>query len=91
MRLLEAPRFTPTNSWSCCRIRTLAAPYQSGDVATLVRDLQAQPDGGIWIVGGGWVKALLEADLIDEWWVQVVPVLLGMASACLNQGTMRRG
>ena len=63
------------------------APYQSGDVATVVRDLQAQPGRGIWIVGGGGlVKALLEADLIDEWWVQVVPVLLGHGKRLFEPG-----
>lgn len=51
--------------------------YQTSPVE-LVRDLLQQPGGNIWVVGGGQIVAdLLAEDLIDEWWIQIAPVLLG--------------
>ncbi|WP_137597920.1 dihydrofolate reductase family protein [Paucilactobacillus kaifaensis] len=51
--------------------------YQKSPVK-LVHDLLQQPGGNIWIVGGGQIVAdLLAENLIDEWWIQIAPVLLG--------------
>lgn len=48
----------------------------SGSVVELVKKLPA--DKSFWIVGGaGLIKELLEAELIEEWWIQIVPILLG--------------
>lgn len=48
----------------------------SGDPVRFVQNLPA--DKTIWVVGGaGLVKELLAAELIDEWWIQIVPILLG--------------
>ncbi|MFC0277486.1 dihydrofolate reductase family protein [Enterococcus devriesei] len=35
-------------------------------------------DKTIWVVGGGaLLRPVIEAGLIEEWWIQVVPILLG--------------
>ena len=35
-------------------------------------------DKTVWVVGGGaLLKPIIEAKLIDEWWIQIVPTLLG--------------
>lgn len=52
--------------------------YENTDPVTLVRQLRQQSGKAIWIVGGGAiVSALTAAHLIDEYWIQIAPVLLG--------------
>ena len=65
----------------------VGAPYRAGAPAAIVQDLRQEPGAGIWIVGGGGlVRELLEADLIDEWWLQIVPVLLGSGKRLFEPG-----
>ncbi|ASZ07051.1 MULTISPECIES: dihydrofolate reductase family protein [Enterococcus] len=48
------------------------------DPASFVENLRQESGSDIWIVGGGsLLKPLLEKQLIDEWWIQITPVLLG--------------
>ena len=48
------------------------------DPATYLANLKESATGNIWIVGGGnLLQSILEADLIDEWWIQIAPVILG--------------
>jgi dihydrofolate reductase len=50
----------------------------SRDPAETVRTLKARPGKDIWLFGGGSLfRSLLEAGLVDEVQVAVVPVLLG--------------
>lgn len=52
--------------------------FYSGDLAELVRHIRDDGDRDIWLVGGGELNAaFLQADLIDEYIVSVMPVLLG--------------
>lgn len=52
--------------------------YENTDPVTLVRQLRQQSGKAVWIVGGGAiVSALAAAHLIDEYWIQIAPVLLG--------------
>lgn len=45
----------------------------------------------IWVVGGGnLLKPLLEADMIDEWWIQITPVLLGKGKRLFEDGDYLR-
>lgn len=48
------------------------------DPVGYVQQLKTQEEKDIWIVGGGaLLHPLLEANLIDEWFIQIAPVLLG--------------
>lgn len=62
-----------------------------GDVATVLRGLKAQPGQDIWLVGGGSIiLPALEADLIDEYYVQIAPVLLGRGKRLFLPGNYQK-
>ena len=44
----------------------------------LVQRLKRQPGQGIWICGGAEIiHPLIQADLIDEYYISIIPILLG--------------
>lgn len=48
----------------------------TGDPVAFIQGLPA--DKTIWVVGGGvLLQPVIEAGLIEEWWIQIVPILLG--------------
>lgn len=48
------------------------------DPASFIEKIRQESGSDIWIVGGGaLLKPLLESQVIDEWWIQITPVLLG--------------
>lgn len=48
---------------------------------------QLKKEKTVWLVGGGkLLHPLLEADLIDEWYVQIAPVLLGTGKRLFEPG-----
>lgn len=48
---------------------------------------QLKKEKTVWLVGGGkLLHPLLEADLIDEWYVQIAPVLLGTGKHLFEPG-----
>lgn len=52
--------------------------FYNGDLKTLITDLKAQPGKHIYCDGGGQVvQAFMAEDLIDEYIISVIPVLLG--------------
>ncbi len=52
--------------------------YVSGDPAAIVKTLKSASGKNIWIVGGGSiVTELIKRDLIDDFWIQIAPVLIG--------------
>ena len=52
--------------------------YVSGNPVTIIQNLKAKSGKAIWVVGGGEiVTTLLKDDLIDEYWIQIAPVVLG--------------
>lgn len=52
--------------------------FFSGQVSELVEALKQQPGKDIWVCGGGEViRELMKEDLIDEYWLSVMPVILG--------------
>lgn len=52
--------------------------YQSGDMPALVNKIRAETDKDIWLVGGGQIIAeFIKHDLIDEYQIATMPLLLG--------------
>jgi len=52
--------------------------YVSGDIVTFIQKLKDGNGKDIWLVGGGQVNMVcLQAGLIDEIWVHIMPVVLG--------------
>ena len=61
--------------------------YVSGDVEKIMQEYRQRDGKAIWIIGGGsLLKPLLEADLIDEFWIQIAPVLLGQGKRLFLPG-----
>ncbi|CAM3095934.1 dihydrofolate reductase family protein [Leuconostoc rapi] len=64
--------------------------YVSGDVVSIIKKYQQQSGDNIWIIGGGSIlKPLLEANMIDEFWIQIVPILLGQGKRLFEPGNYR--
>lgn len=62
--------------------------FYNGPIEDLVRDLRTKPGKDIYCDGGGMiVKLLQEKDLIDEYIVSVIPVLLGDGKRLFIGGT----
>jgi len=52
--------------------------FVSGDIAGFVRDLKQQTGGDIWLIGGGQINGVMvEAELVDELIIHLIPVVLG--------------
>ena len=65
--------------------------YVSGDPVTILKEIQQQDGQMIWIVGGGGLFTdLVAADMIDEYWIQIAPVLLGKGKRLFEEGDYRR-
>jgi len=63
----------------------------SGDPATSVAGLKEEVDGVILVAGSATlVKALIEADLVDELRLMVFPVLLGQGKRLFPEGEKKR-
>lgn len=61
--------------------------FISGDIVETLKSLKKQTGGMIWVVGGGnIIKPLLEENLIDEYWIQIAPVLLGKGKRLFEEG-----
>jgi dihydrofolate reductase len=54
--------------------------------ATFVRQLRKRPGKDIWLMGGGELaRDFLKADLVDQLYLGIVPVLLGVRHPTLSQ------
>ena len=52
--------------------------FVDGELRLLVEKLKARPGRDIWLCGGGdLIRQALEADLIDEYRLAIIPVLIG--------------
>ncbi len=52
--------------------------FYNGDIIELIEKIRSKPGGNIYCDGGGEiVKLLLDHDLIDEYMISIIPILLG--------------
>jgi len=52
--------------------------FLTGDILSFVHNLKSKPGKNIWLVGGAALaNTFMEYSLIDEYWVTVIPVILG--------------
>lgn len=59
--------------------------------ATLIRQLRKRPGKNIWLMGGGELaREFLRADLVDELYLGIVPVLLGAGIPLFPSGFPQR-
>ncbi|MGM0124910.1 hypothetical protein IGI37_002304 [Enterococcus sp. AZ194] len=64
--------------------------FLSEDPVAFIKKLKEEEGKDIWVVGGGsLIKPLLEENLIDEWWIQFAPVLLGTGIRLFEEGNYR--
>ncbi|KIL51528.1 deaminase [Jeotgalibacillus alimentarius] len=64
------------------------ATFTSEPVETLLPELQKKHDGPVWVVGGGEViKACMASESIDEYYIAVIPVVLGEGIPLFPEGT----
>lgn len=62
----------------------------SEDPVAFLNEWRKKEGKDIWIVGGGkLLKPFLEADMIDEWWIQFTPILLGKGIRLFEEGNYR--
>ncbi len=60
--------------------------------ATFIRQLRKHPGKNIWLMGGGELaREFLKADLVDEFYLGIVPVLLGEGIPLFPSGFPQRG
>ncbi|QAS70538.1 dihydrofolate reductase [Oenococcus sicerae] len=65
--------------------------YVSGDPTAIVRTLKSVKGKNIWIVGGGAiVTQLVRQDLIDEFWIQIAPVLIGWGKRLFEEAAYEK-
>ncbi len=62
------------------------AEFYSGDIPTFVEQLKSEPGKDIWLIGGSQVNGeLMEAGLIDQIRLTIIPVSIG-SGICLFSG-----
>lgn len=76
--------FPQAKQWDCYVLTREERPNQknltfyNGDIVTLIQALKGKEGKNIYCDGGGQVvKLLLEHDLIDEFVISVIPIILG--------------
>ncbi len=61
--------------------------YFRSDIKSLIEELNDIDGKDIWIVGGGiLISSMLESNLIDEFQIAIVPILLGSGKPLFPQG-----
>ncbi|SYW19677.1 dihydrofolate reductase family protein [Oenococcus oeni] len=65
--------------------------YVSGDPLPVIKALRSGNGKNIWIVGGGSiVTKLVKNDLIDEFWIQIAPVIIGTGKRLFEENTYEK-
>jgi dihydrofolate reductase len=63
--------------------------FLSGNVADEIKKLKQEDGPDIQVHGSSdLIQTLLEHDLVDEFWLKIFPVTLGMGKRLFDQGTM---
>ncbi len=63
--------------------------FLSGNVVDEIRKLKAQEGPDLQVHGSGeLIQTLLEHDLVDEFWLKIFPVTLGVGKRLFDNGTM---
>lgn len=61
--------------------------YVTGDPVPIIKILKEENKKAIWIVGGGHLfTQLVEGNMVDEFWIQIAPVLLGKGKRLFENG-----
>lgn len=72
------------------QVKDANTEFVDDDITQIVKNHQNKAGKSIWIVGGGTIlKPLLEENLIDEYWIQISPVLLGTGKRLFEEGNYR--
>lgn len=67
-----------------------SAQVISDNIAELVSDLKSRPGKNIWLYGGAsLVTTFMNLDLVDEFWLGVMPVILGKGKALFTDVEQR--
>ncbi|MBA4144696.1 MAG: dihydrofolate reductase [Azospira oryzae] len=95
----EAKKYEDQNPWKGIKTyvfsNTLAeaspAEIIKGDVRKEVSTLQKQQGKDIWLFGGAALtEAFMEADLIDEYWLSIHPIVLGSGKPLFRNSISRK-
>ena len=95
----EAKKYEDQNPWKGIKTyvfsNTLAeaspAEIIKGDVRKEVSALQKQQGKDIWLFGGAALtEAFMEADLIDEYWLSIHPIVLGSGKPLFRNSISRK-
>ena len=63
--------------------------FLNGNVADEIKQLKGQDGPELQVHGSGnFIQTLLEHDLVDEFWLKIFPVTLGMGKRLFDNGTM---
>jgi len=63
--------------------------FLSGNVAEEIRKLKEQDGPELQVHGSGeFIQTLLEHDLVDEFWLKIFPVTVGMGKRLFDKGTI---
>lgn len=86
--------FPQAEQWECYVLTREERPdeknvtFYNGDIVELIETLKAKEGGDIYCDGGGQVvKLLLDHDLIDEFVISVIPIILGEGKRLFLGGT----
>jgi dihydrofolate reductase len=89
----RVPKYVASRTLEKDRLGWANSTLLTGDVAEAVAELKRQPgEGEIQVSGsGGLVQTLLRHDLVDEFRLKVIPVLIGSGKRLFGAGTRPGG
>ena len=83
----EATKYVASNTLTMHEWRNTV--FLKGDVPAEIRKLKQQDGPDLKVYGSGnLIQTLLEHDLIDEFWLKIYPITLGMGKRLFAEGTI---